>query len=79
MAPSFAALGRFDLVLCRNVAIYFAPEDKAKLFLKIAQILEPDGYLIVGATESLLGASEAFEPKRHLNAVFYQLRSRSGP
>lgn len=79
MAPSFAALGRFDLVLCRNVAIYFAPEDKAKLFLKIAQILEPDGYLIIGSTESLLGTSEAFEPKRHLNTVFYQLKNQNSP
>jgi chemotaxis protein methyltransferase CheR len=77
LAPSFASLGRFDVILCRNVAIYFTPEEKAKLFLKIAQILQPDGYLIIGASESLMGVSDAFEPKRHLNAVYYQLKNRS--
>ena len=70
----FANLGKFDIVVCRNVAIYFNMEDRKKLFDKIANILVPDGYLIIGATESLTGVSPRFESKRHLRSVFYQLK-----
>lgn len=68
-------LGRFDVIFCRNVAIYFCLEDRKKLFEKITTVLAPDGYLIVGSTESLSGISPNFEPKRHLRSVFYQLKS----
>jgi chemotaxis protein methyltransferase CheR len=70
----FSGVGRFDIVLCRNVAIYFQPEDRKKLFDKIADILEPDGYLIIGSTESLTGVSPRFEPKRHVRSIYYQLK-----
>ncbi|MDA8137397.1 MAG: protein-glutamate O-methyltransferase CheR [Desulfobacteraceae bacterium] len=71
---SFASLGKFDIIFCRNVAIYFTFEDRVKLFEKIADVLEPDGYLIIGATESLTGVCPRFVPKRHLKAIFYQLK-----
>ena len=70
----FVGLGKFDIVLCRNVAIYFTLEDRKKLFNKIAEILEPDGYLIIGSTESLTGVCPRFIPKRHLRSIFYQLK-----
>ena len=70
----FANLGKFDIVVCRNVAIYFNMEDRKKLFDKIANILVPDGYLIIGATEFLTGVCPRFESKRHLRSVFYQLK-----
>jgi len=70
----FIGLGKFDIVLCRNVAIYFTLEDRKKLFNKIADILEPDGYLIIGSTESLTGICPRFIPKRHLRSIFYQLK-----
>ncbi len=70
----FAGMGKFDIIFCRNVAIYFTLEDRKKLFAKIADILEPDGYLIIGSTESLTGVCPRFVPKRHLKSIFYQLR-----
>ncbi len=70
----FIGLGKFDVVLCRNVAIYFTLEDRKKLFNKIADILEPDGFLIIGSTESLTGICPRFIPKRHLRSIFYQLQ-----
>ncbi len=73
MSP-FIGLGKFDIVLCRNVAIYFTLEDRKKLFNKIADVLEPDGYLIIGSTESLTGICPRFIPKRHLRPIFYQLK-----
>ncbi|MCP4692851.1 MAG: protein-glutamate O-methyltransferase CheR [Desulfobacterales bacterium] len=73
MAP-FAGLGKFDIVFCRNVAIYFTREDREKLFEKIADILAPDGCLVIGSTESLTGVTNRFVPKRHLKSIFYQLK-----
>ena len=68
-------LGRFDIVFCRNVAIYFNLKDRKELFNKIAGLLEKDGYLIIGSTESLTGVCPRFEPKRHLRSIFYQLKN----
>lgn len=69
---SFAGIGKFDVIFCRNVAIYFNLEDRKALFEKIADALEPDGYLVIGSTESLTGISSRFEPQRHLKSIFYQ-------
>lgn len=71
------AMGKFDIIFCRNVAIYFTPEDRKQLYQKIASVLEPDGYLFIGSTESLSNETALFEPKRYLNSVFYQFRGKS--
>lgn len=68
----FIALGKFDIIFCRNVAIYFTLEDRKKLFNKIADSLSDDGYLVIGSTESLTGVCSRFVPKRHLRSIFYQ-------
>ena len=68
----FTALGKFDIIFCRNVAIYFTLEDRKKLFAKLAESLTDDGYLIIGSTESLTGICARFEPKKHLRSIFYQ-------
>lgn len=73
-----AHLGKFDIIFCRNVAIYFTPEGRAKLFDKIGDVLETDGYLIIGATESLVSVCPKFEPMRYLSSVFYQLNHSRG-
>ena len=65
---------KFDVVFCRNVAIYFSEADKRKLYDGIARVLAPDGYLIIGATETLVGISQSFESRRHLRSIYYQLR-----
>jgi chemotaxis protein methyltransferase CheR len=69
----FTGLGKFDIIFCRNVAIYFTLQDRKKLFNKIADVLQPDGYLLIGSTESLTGICPRFTPKRHLRSVYYQL------
>ncbi|BBO81667.1 CheR family methyltransferase [Desulfosarcina ovata] len=69
----FVGVGKFDIIFCRNVAIYFTLPDRKKLFNKIADALEPDGYLLIGSTESLTGVCPRFVPKRHLRSVYYQL------
>ena len=62
----------FDIVFCRNVAIYFTEPDKVRLFQNLGRSLARDGALIIGSTESLTGLCPEFEPKRHLRSVFYQ-------
>ena len=68
----FTALGKFDIIFCRNVAIYFTLPDRKKLFNKIADVLTDDGFLVIGSTESLTGVCPRFVPKRHLRSIFYQ-------
>jgi len=63
---------RFDIIFCRNVAIYFSEKDKISLFDRMAQVLAPDGALIIGSTESITGITTKFAPHRHLRAVYYQ-------
>lgn len=67
----------FDIVLCRNVAIYFTEENRAKLFHNLGQTMARDGALIVGSTESLTGLCSEFESKRYLRAVYYQLHPQA--
>lgn len=67
----------FDIVFCRNVAIYFNEPDKKRLFQGIAKNLAKDGALIIGATESITGLCPEYEPKRHVRSVYYQLKEAS--
>lgn len=69
---------KFDIVFCRNVAIYFSDADKRKLYDGISRVLAPDGYLIIGSTESLTGIAPRFESKRYMRSIFYQLAPGPG-
>jgi chemotaxis protein methyltransferase CheR len=73
LMESFSEVGPFDIIFCRNVAIYFTPEDKQKLYEKIAGALAPDGYLLIGSTESLSNETTLFTPQKYLKSFFYQL------
>ena len=62
----------FDIVFCRNVAIYFTEPDKIRLFQNLGRALAKDGALIIGSTESITGLCPEFEPQRYLRTVFYR-------
>ena len=55
------AFGRFDVVYCRNVLIYFDPETKSKVLDHIAALMPEDGFLFLGGAETVLGVSERFQ------------------
>jgi chemotaxis protein methyltransferase CheR len=74
LLQSFSFPAPFDIIFCRNVAIYFTEADKIRLFQNLGRCLARDGALIIGSTESLTGLCPEFEPKRHLRSVFYQRR-----
>jgi chemotaxis protein methyltransferase CheR len=75
LMEDLASLGKFDIIFCRNVAIYFNDRDRASLFNRIGQRMESDGCLVIGSMESLSGICPQFESKRHLRAVFYRLKA----
>ena len=54
-------LGKFDVVFCRNVLIYFDPPTKSKVLETIAEMLPPDGFLYLGGAETVLGTSDRFQ------------------
>ena len=67
----------FDIVFCRNVAIYFTEPDKIRLFRNMGLALARDGILIIGSTESITGLCPEFEPMRYLRSVYYQKKTKS--
>jgi len=62
LLSDLAHLGTFDLVFCRNVLIYFDQETKTGVLNRIGRQLEPDGYLVLGAAETVVGLTDAFKP-----------------
>jgi len=62
LLQDFSHLGTFDVIFCRNVLIYFDQDTKAGVFDRLARVIEPDGVLVLGAAESVVGISDAFRP-----------------
>lgn len=63
--------GQFDLVLCRNVLLYFDVETRAKAFDRLAMAMAADAYLMLGAGETVVGQTEKLNPCTE-NAGFYR-------
>ena len=62
LLAEFAGFGRFDVVFCRNVLIYFDQATKSSVLNRIARQLDPDSYLVLGSAETVVGLSDAFKP-----------------
>ena len=58
----FSALGTFDMVFCRNVLIYFDQETKIGVLNRLARQMPADGFLALGAAETVVGLTDAFKP-----------------
>jgi len=63
-------LGRFDLIFCRNVLIYFDPQRKGRVLNHLAQALDKDGALVLGSAETVFGLDSPFQPHATLRGVF---------
>jgi chemotaxis protein methyltransferase CheR len=62
LLQDFGHLGTFDIIFCRNVLIYFDQDTKAGIFERMAKLVDTDGFLVLGAAESVVGISDAFKP-----------------
>ncbi|GEP02360.1 CheR family methyltransferase [Methylobacterium oxalidis] len=58
----FDALGQFDIIYCRNVLIYFDAPTKADVLARLAASLAPDGALLLGAAETVIGLTDRLAP-----------------
>lgn len=74
LLDSYSLLGKFDIIFCRNVLIYFSPEIKSKILNQFAGSLNPGGYLMLGASESLTGLTDKFEMIRCNPGIVYKLK-----
>jgi len=72
LLSSYAALGRFDIVFCRNVLIYFSAEVKQRILQQIAGQLQPQGVLFLGASESISAASDTYSMVKCHPGLYYQ-------
>jgi chemotaxis protein methyltransferase CheR len=78
----FAGLGMFDVVFCRNVLIYFDQPTKIGMLDRVARSLERDGYLALGAAETVVGLTDSFKPipeRRGLYSPNAAPRAAAGP
>jgi chemotaxis protein methyltransferase CheR len=58
----FSQLGVFDIIFCRNVLIYFDQDTKINIFNRLAKATEPEGFLVLGAAETVVGLTDVFKP-----------------
>ncbi|MGP7795113.1 CheR family methyltransferase [Sphingomonas sp. CLY1604] len=62
--------GQFDVLLCRNVLLYLSAGTKAQVFDRFAGAVRPGGILVLGAGETVIGQTTAFEPSRALRGFY---------
>lgn len=75
LLDSYQSLGKFDIVFCRNVLIYFAPAVKSKILQQIAATLQPSGKLFLGASESVTGITNDFDMVRCNSGLYYSKKA----
>ncbi len=73
LSEAFPARLPFDLVLCRNVLLYFDRETRARAFDRLANAVMPDGFLMLGAGETVVGQTDRFVPTAR-RASFFELQ-----
>lgn len=75
LLDSYTLLGKFDIIFCRNVLIYFSAEVKAKIISQFSQSLNSRGYLFLGASESLSSLNNDFEMVRCNPGIIYRKKT----
>lgn len=72
LLDSYLTLGKFDIVFCRNVLIYFSGERKADILRRIHGTLRPGGHLILGASEGPTDATQYFQMVQCSPGIIYK-------
>jgi chemotaxis protein methyltransferase CheR len=74
LQEDFSSMGRMDLILCRNVLIYFSEDLKKDLLKRFASQLRPSGYFFVGSSESISNYSNEYTMHNFEKSLYYQVR-----
>ena len=74
LLDSYLSLGKFDIVFCRNVLIYFSGERKLDILRRIHGVLKPGGYLILGASEGLAEVTQYFQMVQCSPGIIYRVQ-----
>ena len=74
LKDSYSSMGKFDIIFCRNVLIYFNSEFKIDILHRLSHCLKPRGFLFLGASESANGLCNDFEMVRCHPGIVYQLK-----
>lgn len=75
LQQSFSLLGKFDIIFCRNVLIYFSADLKTDILQRMHANLNPGGYLMLGASESMNGLGDYFEMVQCSPGLVYRAKS----
>jgi chemotaxis protein methyltransferase CheR len=70
LTRDFSRLGKFDLILCRNVTIYFTPETRYKILSTMVKMLNPQGVLLIGATEPISKYKKEFRTDKFNGCIY---------
>jgi chemotaxis protein methyltransferase CheR len=76
VAPA-APAERFDIILCRNVLLYFSPEVRRSAFDRLAEAAADDAALMLGAGETVIGQTEAFVSDPECRGLYLRAPARS--
>lgn len=74
LMQTYTLLGKFDVIYCRNVLIYFSTKLKIDIMHRMSKALKPNGYLILGGSETISGYSDDFDLIKWKSGVVYQLK-----
>lgn len=74
LLESYSLLGKFDIVFCRNVLIYFSPQLKSDILRRIHATLNPGGYLLLGASEGLNNLQDLYEMVQCSPGIIYRAK-----
>ena len=70
LLQDFSHLGKFDIIFCRNVLIYFDQPTKTRVLESIAKVMPDDGFLYLGGAETVLGISDRFKPMASQRGIY---------
>jgi chemotaxis protein methyltransferase CheR len=72
LLSDYRPLGTFDAIFCRNVLIYFDVASKRDILARLSRTLAPDGFLLMGSAETVIGLSDTFVPHQEHPTLFVQ-------
>lgn len=79
LAKDPAPMGKFDIVLCRNVLLYFAADVRTRVFRTLRQAVRDGGLLVLGAGETVIGQTDAFRPSDRFRGLYLAEDARAAP